>query len=590
MSDYSIVVGPPGIGLRSVASKLQNGLDTEVADLDTEVADIEDKMKLNPDVVSVCGEKATMEQINTTFPRTKISQFWKSAAKQCVKELAESEKEFKVLTGHLVYYSSRWRMFYSVVDRDSLGTDLEDGTSIHPKSVVLLLDDIYDMYERLSNKGDLFDPALFEDYILGLGDKEINWAGLSNARKSFHTMKWLVGNYLELLFWRNIEMLTAQNLADNLGAEFLIWPVKQCRDSLQQWMSDTLGVASAYLSHPISQPRREQKLRGEWPDFTEEVNELQQAFSSVDVLLAMPTSIDEFRFRSDEEGRNDGHLRPRWPLIEPQDSLLYTRPSGVNSADFNDALRPRYWGGASGMQQLSANEADARLRNELNALIETLKGQIALQTAARDFVFIYCNKAFLVYRPYYGTTPRTEFSSGVEAELELWKQIVRLGEQKRLAIVHFRDDLTAFLHKRGRQLLITDISNALPRAYAVKGMTWVTSERARNMIESRGTLTEAHSILGGREVSARDRTKAKDEFPHAFREAKTDALRKYMLGPLARFELPSELVGIWVLQDVSEANQAIQHIGGFFVKGEPRGNEWEKLVDDIFPNTLVLDD
>lgn len=163
--------------------------------------------------------------------------------------------------------------------------------------VVVLIDDIFDMYLRLAFPGRLFNWAEWvRDHLAdawseqeGKGDPNFDEPDRSTLR-----LEARINVLQNLLSWRRSEVLLAEALATQLRARFLVFGVKQEARILARWLQDGGGgpsdaasrVVSTYLSHPVSGPRRHQRDTGLWPDVVYEFNELP------DRLLEHGVSLD----------------------------------------------------------------------------------------------------------------------------------------------------------------------------------------------------------------------------------------------------------------------------------------------------------
>ena len=579
MEGYVLVVGPPGTDLTEAAKRLK-------VELGAEMKDVEEEIKRDPETEEALDAiKATyttpinMETITHNLPLPKIRDLWKKAVARCLKELALSEAPLRILASHLIYYCGKRNEFYSVIARDSLFYEPRRETVLGPISVLSLVDDIYDMYMRLP---DLYSTDQIESFLRKLErDMNINARRLSQARLSSLTLGWQLRNLLHLLSWRHLEPIMAENLAVELKVSFLVWPVKQLIESIKPWLMNPQTI-TAYLSHPITDARNERNEFGKWPEFAKEVNRLQETLSRQDITLAMPTGIDELRFRV-RKRRYTGHLEARWPpIVENENKLLYFKPDSAKDGDYTTLLRPKCWNfQARNLSLLKSRKYTPALRSEINAFLQILVRQIEAQISSRDFLFIYHTKGLVVYRPYYAREPRPAFSPGVDAEVRLWEDIVQLGEQKFIAFVHFKKDLKFILQAKQDKIWSEFVDTVWGPLYKKYNLDKNTVE---DMVKNKGRITEMESILDRASVTSKDRRRLRTEFPARWKQGKIELLRKYLINDV---RVKPELLGVWVLDDFDALRANAPHIAGFLRNGTPKGNNWEFEIESLFPDNSI---
>jgi len=580
MKEYILVFAPPGVGLSKAVEKL-------AGELDAELADIEGEIKKDPEIRQALEAiRATfltpinMETLTHNLPRTVISKLWKDSVARCLEKLKDSDKSVRILSGHLIYYSGKRSEFYSVVDRDCFFLKAVGQVILKPTCVLLLIDDIYDMYTRLP---DLYSPDQIESFLRKLQrDINIDASMLSKDRLSSLTFGWEVRNLLHLLSWRHLEPIVAENLALQLGARFLAWPVKQFIEPIKSYLKNSEATA-IYLSHPITDPRNERNESEQWPAFTtNEINKLQETFSAEGITLVMPTGIDELRFQV-RNHQYTGVLEARWPLVSAEETkILYSRPDNVQDIHYSTLLKPQYWDfQEKNLFPLGENEYTQALRSEVNAFLQVLVREIEAQISSRDFLFIYHTKGLIVYRPYYAKEPRPTFSGGVDAEVRLWEDIVQLGEQRFIAFVHFKNDVTSMLRSKKEGILqeFTDtVWGLLAKKY------YIGRNTIANMVESRGNITEIENILNKANIAQTDRKKLKTGFCENWKQGKIELLEKYLNDTV---EVEEKLTGVWILENFDLLRAEAKNIANFLRSGTPRGNTWEEQIESLFPDDLI---
>ncbi|AGB26269.1 hypothetical protein Mycsm_06110 [Mycobacterium sp. JS623] len=166
-----------------------------------------------------------------------------------------------------------------------------------PDVVVNLIDDIYDIYYRLSGVGQIFYPY----DALALSDE--------------------IRTLQRLLDWRLVEFRSTKALATAVSGDtrcpvYLV-SVKHPLATLVKLIEG--DHRCVYLSHPISEVRR----KGVAPEDAT-LNAVQRVSSLLrrEFVLFEPTTIDEYRFRIEDEADDDVPASPsrasltrRWPAL-----------------------------------------------------------------------------------------------------------------------------------------------------------------------------------------------------------------------------------------------------------------------------------
>ena len=577
MNGYILVFAPPGVKLDNVANKLAEKLKAEHEDIEREIKLNPDTEKALNDIDALFTPPINMETVTSHLPRSEIIKLWNDAVARCLKRLKDSDKPIKILSGHLIYYSGKRNEFYSVVDQATLATD-----NFKPTTVLLFIDDLYDMYARLTENGQLYSPSQVKLFIRKFGrDTHIDIDSLPRERSSSIIMGWEIRNLLHHLSWRRLESVMAENLAyRQLKVPFLVWSVKQLTESIKLSFEDPESLP-IYLSHPVSEPRRERNENGHWPEFTYEVNQLQQVLCEHGITLIMPTGIDELRFHM-QKGRYTGYLKDRWPPIDDETELLYSPPGEAADFHYNTLLLPKYWDSRKHrLFQLKINEWDATLRSEVNAFLQVLVREIESQIAWRDLLFIYHTEGLMVFRPFYAREPRPTFSGGVDAEIGLWEDISQLGSKKRTAFIHFEEDVKLMLEAKGESIwkeFVDAVWKLLTKNYHIGRDT------VENMVQNRGDISEVENILNRSNITQRDREVLRKGFPKIWHQGKIDLLKKYLSNSVV---VKEELIGIWVLKDFEQLKKESVNIANFLRNGMPAGNNWEEQIENLFPDNFI---
>jgi|GEM_PF-3915676 len=475
------------------------------------------------------------------------------------------------------HFSGKRSEFYSVINSKCLTLKDRKKVTFKPSHVLLCIDDIYDMHHRLPN---LYSTDQIESLLKRIQrDMDIDLSTLSKEELASLNQGGQIRHLLHLLSWRQLESIIAENLALQLDAKFLVWAVKQLSETINLWFAS--GNTPVYLSHPITDARKEKNETSDWPKFTEEINMMQSLLSELDITLIMPTGIDELRFEIKDK-KYTGRLLARWPLIlNDINNLLYSLPKNISDIEYETFLLPKYWNFEhQKLSDLNPDTCSESLRCEISAILQVFVRGIEAQIAARDFLFIYHSDGVLVYRPYYSRKPRPIFSGGVDAEVRLWEDIVQLNEKKRIAFVHYTEDITAMLSAK-RYTLWAECVDAF---WGVLNSKYtIDRDTAENMLQNKGRINVVQEILNQSNIATGDRRKIQKSFPDDWRNAKIVLLKKLLTDALDE-EIDEKLIGIWIFRDFNAAKTEFCKISDFLKSGIPIGNGWETQIDSIFPD------
>jgi hypothetical protein len=599
--DYVIVCAPAGTGLGVAVDKFKNAFGgNNVAHKDVEAilcGSLGAKEALsNLGLYKPSNRKKwpEMKHITWNLPRGKVISLWSGALRNALNELQNSNEDLKLISCHLTLYCGRRNEFYSPLNVN-LFVEKIGMTIPKPSHLLLLIDDIYDMYLRLTDKDKLFDTQEWIDHYLKLiwdevEDKEGTENFPPNLRSSL-IFEWKLGVLTLLLSWRHSEILMAESLARQLGAKFLLWGVKQPTKIVASWLgkSDSTLV---YLSHPISRPRRQKIEGGSWPSIVLQFNELQDRLFKHNLVCVMPTAIDEYRIaQKSEEGtvlkRRLAVLEERWPSpAEDIDSLLYSAPKNSADMDHKDLLTNKDLSSKSEL-------ADSPI---VDMQLRALENQIMFQIASRDHLLVSSTNGLLVFRPFYR---KGEFSGGVQAEIDHWTILTRryfkdpntraekrekeedIDSNRRVAFIHFDDDFFSFLDFAKREdsnvFLNQSVDTWIARIMGVKfGLDEHIAREVYTAIKS-GKATSGLDkgiVLNAAEI--------KRALPEIKKEARITALREQLTGTQAS----SSKVGIWIVKDEKELGIYYEEIANFLKLPEtPSPSKWEERAIDLWNET-----
>ncbi|MCD6593453.1 hypothetical protein J7L00_05165 [Candidatus Bathyarchaeota archaeon] len=417
MKSLSFLFAPSGTCLSSVEEYLKSQ--------GVKVFDVEDYMSRLLEVKEELSKRGRFRRTMLTLvwhsPVHKVKKWWRDAWNDLQSDLFKEENfDHAVIGGHAVYYSGQRNEFYSAVDLNllkRLKEQLRDEGILIDK-VIVLIDDIYDMYHRLTRPNEIFDFNKIFEKTKGLLIDEYDFT------RDKEDIKLIVkhGILHKLLNWRQNEILISETISEELEARFIVFALKQRRSLLLKLISST-DLPIIYVSHPITRFRRDviskwkKGVSYSWPRIVyEEINELPKIFETHNIILISPTAIDELRIALDIL-----KLSPRWPV---PGNTLWEADVDVNYTDF-----------------FIANHRDS-LNNKAKILSLLSIAQIIDQLSARDHKLVFYADAILVYRPLCGAN---SFSGGVLTELDYWSNIIKsneTGKRPRLIYLHLMEDIT----------------------------------------------------------------------------------------------------------------------------------------------------
>ena len=515
-----------------------------------------------------------MYEVSYYLSRNEIGELWKTAVDELLTKIEDSQSEINVMTGHVTYYGARRKEFYSVINSRQM-----QSSNLKIDSVALLTDDVYDMYHRLTRKGELFDELTrIPDYLDEVSDeRKIDVRLLSPAAQSLWVMKWQKSTLLTLLTWRALETVLAENLAIQFNSRFMLWGVKQRIDAFLKWIHSTQSI---YLSHPISEARRKIKVGRKWKQFSFEVNRIQELALKSDLVCMMPTAIDELRFER-KYARNkfswSGLLEPRWPLLSAFANLMYALPAEDDPPNYGQLLLPKFWDFPKDKLRKLPLASIKSVQKEIAEEVDDLSEQIRFQIAIRDHLLVSHAEGLLVYRPYWGG--RSRFSRGVKAEVDHWALIA--SEHNRAAFVHCKDDIEGMIsslrNETSEGQLVADLSNEIENQICQRfGTDRATAKQLlRNVL---GSNTSRGILSGGAFPDLL--TRLRGDWDQIVNESRHVVLRGHLTGSFGAILAHA---GIFVFKNEHDLDSSMPMIKEFFKNGKPDTNGWETFSKDLYP-------
>jgi hypothetical protein len=510
-----------------------------------------------------------MYDVTWNLSRSQVIGLWQNAVQNALFDLQNSGKQLLLLSGHLIYYGGERQEFYSPVDVNLLRTP-----DYSPTHLLLLIDDVYDMYARLTARGQIFDPKTrIPGYLGRLKEEErIDVRALPEGELSRLILEWQAGTMVQLLAWRHMEIILAEKLARQLQCPFLVWSVKQLTEAALTWLCKPRPTV-VYLSHPISRPRRQHRETHQWPEVVTQFNSLQADLLRHDLVCIMPSGIDEYRLGRVSDGgrraRRLPQLSPRWPLPSQQPGeLLYTAPPNAD-VDHEQIFGAKEW--AFNEQVLRTPERVApNFVENADPVLRSLEQQIECQVSARDHLFVSWAHGLLVFRP---LVLDGEWSSGVRAEMAHWDLISRAEPAKRAVIIHFDEDVKQFLSQEDQQA-----SEAIRRDQQIKDemVTCISKEfglQERRVERHLEHLERGSEMLdqGPGTPSVEQQIAARlEEFRNKARQTwLVKRLGGHELGPDVTKAISRGQLGVWVVRHHDELRTRYQEIAAFLRDGIP---------------------
>ncbi len=341
---------------------------------------------------------------------------------------------------HLTWYNSNTNEFFSPVNTQYLG---RDAAAID--QVVILIDDVYDMFCRLQGADDMYSPdvmskmtGLLAKFSPRAPDLDASESQMLDSRLQLEAVEVALGH---LISWRRAEMIQAENIARTLGANFTVLGTKHSRRVLLS-LARGWDVPSTYLSHRITEIRRMNKGTnalpeelGTWSPVSDEVNRLHVAFAEAGQLLINPTAIDELRFDDSGSGIDRSPLlAARWPLPSHGEHLLWSDPG-------------------AGPEHTALLAGDLPLPDPIaSGVTRSLSNRIFFEIAFRDHIIVEHTPGLCVFRPFFcddfgEAGSEADWSGGVRPEITHWQtKVVAEGSTgRRAAFIHTHLEIAARL-------------------------------------------------------------------------------------------------------------------------------------------------
>ncbi len=395
-------------------------------------------------------DKASMNVADyVQLPRATASSIWNEAVKEAISGLDE-DADIRLISTHLTLYERSKSVFFSPSRLATLSSE-----RFLPSSIVLLIDDIFDMHKRLAEHNKIFSEKQIAKDVRQ-DTLEAAWPDTNITRpfteveEELFRVEARVGILNLLISWRRQEMLIAENVASQLNIPLYLIGVKHPIKLFELITREELPPSACYVSHPITSVRRGVvDPSSAWPSYAARLNTLPSVLLAHDAVGIMPTAIDELRFGlldiDNQVNVFTTGLRPRWPLID-EERIVDELPAREDESGFDTETVEVHQAYVSGL---------------LRGLWLTLANEVPF----RDHYLVANTKNFLAYRPREGGEG---FSRGVQAEMNHFSWLANLDSSRRMAVIHDVQDVRAIqeaargsgdLIPIGVDAVVTDIQN-----------------------------------------------------------------------------------------------------------------------------------
>jgi hypothetical protein len=393
MRELIIITGQTGVNIGGALDKLCKSLGTNYEKMDRflKAAHIR-KYPKDPDNEMISTPSGT--QYLLSKPKNHLRALWKEAWSSCLSQACESTDSQVFVAMHAVSYHSESKEFFSCTDVKHLSNECK-ANNLKIKKVVTLVDDIYDVYRRLSEPGQLFEPVVDPRQV-----------------DPFISIIDAIQNFILLLTWRSMENLTVEQIANELEIPHYILATKHPISVAHSLIASK--KIPIYLSHPISGVRSLKK-EGESNKAKKIMSEIQELTTSLKnsnlILPFCPTTIDELIIATDKFGKYVPVFKERWPFGKV-DEVLFVEPANptLNPLDPNNSWKD--------IIRRSKEKTEA-----ISAFLSHLYDWISAETNARDRKLVEQSGALVVYRPYFNGAK----SEGVLHEITHRTSLVKFG-------------------------------------------------------------------------------------------------------------------------------------------------------------------
>jgi len=537
----------------------QNASFAQILDLDTMLCN-----KFNVD---------TIQDAIANHSRKTLQEKWNDTLKLAFDMMKQDDKKIKIVLSHPVYYKIVTREFFSVFNSaDFTSLTKDDNSKI--SHVIHIIDDVYDVFARLQEPKELFgDVAIsefMENYVKSF---HLKFKDLQKNTKAY--VSWIQNCINSILIWRSQELLFTQNVATQFNCKFLLWAIKQDPSVLLDWIQTDVDVF--YISHPISEPRRLQKKRNNWPTMVEYLNNFQFELRKKKVYTVMPTAIDEYRFDKNNKGFT-GDLTSRWPIPKNVKKQFQGNKIIPPNSDWKNLLAPVKLTFGSNLYSITNRTKTTTnlIHDYANAAFNSIEMQITQSLANRDHTLVWHTNGVIVIEPYDpengklhgGVNKELDYLRGVNDSIEKETQPGKPPQYRKLCAIFLDDTFTQIIdHEDFQDQYISRLVDLVSKKESI------AKAIVQFLIDKYGKLNLGSTSLGGR-ISSTQQTNLMTNMPTHQQDAILDV---FLLKALAMSK-KTDSIGIIIIPKISSLTSipTINVIESFLVQG--KSLQWETKI------------
>lgn len=368
-----LITGQPGIGIKKCISKAFEEITSQAEDHETIVPYM--KLYKVEDVILRLSNHETLKSFLKDNSYADIQTIWNTAIEEIIDSIAfdERNKEVSVysfICSHMIFNHSKTEEYISFANPEKL-------KKLNIDKVIIFIDDINEIYNKLSQDGQIFYQTA--------NNKPIN-----------HILE-----LFSIQDWREKEIMLSRTVAQLLGCKVVLFAVKH---PIKTFKNITIkNKSTAYLSHPISEVRRQLLSHEEDVKKADTLQKELEKFSRKArdyFALFEPTTIDEFRITEIKRDSKNIYI-PK--LLNRWDSYKYNSPPRRLYSKNTDKSLDDLWPNSNLIES----------SEEISDLLLALRSRISHQVTIRDYFLCEQSKYLIVFRPVYNGN----ISGGVNAEI-----------------------------------------------------------------------------------------------------------------------------------------------------------------------------
>lgn len=340
---------------------------------------------------------------------------------------------------HCCYFHNKTQEYIALMNIESV-------RKLNPKLIVTLIDDVYEIYYRLTKIGGIYHG--------------------SNTTKTEMILR-----HLRLLDWRSKETMMSRFLAKQLNCKNYLLAVKHSYQTLYNLVIE--NKTTMYLSHPISEVRRLEKA-GRKQDADLIMNEISHISTELSFHFTtfLPTTIDEFRISSNiikeggaEKREFHPHLTPRWEADKylSQNEILY-----INS-NFSD------------VNELWQATIPEKTDYEINQLLAALADVITDQVTTRDYTLVEQSDLIVLYRPIFNGNA----SRGVQEEFHYYTALQKDRENPSVCFIYCpQEDIDQYYIKEFNERMLHHLHETKLLTQTSRKFNGITSDECAKLLNA----------------------------------------------------------------------------------------------------------